>query len=232
MAQLLKVPELELFLPEPPIPEDSDASPEQIEMAKAINQFSREALQNNTANLSRSIGFIDSSFAWLRRAYGWMLAVGLLALVAAVIKGAFADTGSEAAAAGVLGGVSAAVVISSFVLKPTDSMERNAIYVPWMLLVLNTYWTRLVYMNDPKKIDKQLEDAAKDAAEQFKLIADAHAKAMTTEAERFVAVAAPSSDGKGKEDEKGKGKGGEDGGGGKGDGKPVATPTPTTPPGN
>lgn len=30
--------------------------------------------------------------------------------------------------------------------------------------------TRLVYMNDPKTIDKQLENAAKDAAEQFKAI--------------------------------------------------------------
>jgi hypothetical protein len=232
VAQLLTIPEIELSLPEPPNPKDSDASPEQIEMTKAINQFSREALQSNTTNLLRSVSFIDKSFAWLRYAYGVMLAVGLGALVAAVIKGLFANTGSEAAAAGVIGGVSVALVLSSLVLMPTDSMERNAIFVPWMLLVLNTYWTRLVYMNDPKTIDTQLEDAAKDAAEQFKLIADAHAKAMTTETERFVGLAAPGSNGKakdGKEGEKDKGKSGD---GKTGNGKdPVTAPTPAPPAG-
>jgi hypothetical protein len=104
-----------------------------------------------------------------------------------------ADTGSEAAAAGVLGGASVGLLVGALVLKPTESMERNAIFVPWMLLTLNTYWTRLVYMSDPKTIDKLLDDAGKDAAEQFKAIADAHAAALKTENERLVTLAAPPS---------------------------------------
>jgi len=185
--------DLDLYptLPEPPAPHEDGATAAEIEMNRAINEFSKKALEDNTKNLIRSVSFIDSSFAWLRRAYGWMLGLGLVALAAAIYKGLVADSGTELGSAAVIGGVSLGALISSLVLKPTESMERNAIFVPWMLLTLNTYWTRLVYMNDPKTVDSQLEDASKDAAEQFKLIAEAHAKAVATENKRLTEMAAP-----------------------------------------
>lgn len=182
-----------LTLPQPPAPREDGADPAAVEMNKAINDFSKKALQDNAKNLARSVSFIDSAFSWLRTAYGVMLGVGLLALLATIIKGLTADSGADAGATAVLGGVSVGVLVSSLILKPTDSMERNAIFVPWMLMVLNTYWTRLVYMNDPETIDRQLQDAAKDAAKQFKVMSEALAKAMTTESESLVALAAPAS---------------------------------------
>jgi len=183
--------EYNLALPTPPAPQENGADPAAIEMNKAINDFSKKALQDNATNLAKSVSFIDSAFSWLRTAYGVMLGVGLLALVATIIKGLTADSGADAGATAVLGGVSVGVLVSSLILKPTDSMERNAVFVPWMLLVLNTYWTRLVYMNDPKTIDSQLQDAANDAAEQFKVMSEALAKAMTTQNENLVALAVP-----------------------------------------
>ncbi len=189
--------EYNLALPAPPAPREDGADPAAIEMNKAINEFSKKALQDNATNLARSMSFIDRAFSWLRTAYGVMLGVGLLALLATIVKGLTADSVAEAGATAVLGGVSVGVLVSSLILKPTDSMERNAIFVPWMLLVLNTYWTRLVYMNDPETIDDQLQDAAKDAAEQFKTMSEALAKAMTTENESLVALAVPASGGEG-----------------------------------
>ena len=186
----------DLALPTPPAPQEDGADPAAIEMNKAINEFSKKALQDNATNLANSMSFIDHAFGWLRTAYGVMLGVGLLALLATIFKGLTADTGAEAGATAVLGGVSVGVLVSSLILKPTDSMERNAIFVPWMLLVLNTYWTRLVYMNDPETIDTQLQDAAKDAAEEFKVMSEALAKAMTTENESLVALGVPASGGK------------------------------------
>jgi hypothetical protein len=200
MAVKLAVPDLSLTLPDPPTPAADGATKQQVDLTKAINEFSKEALENNSTNLTKSVGFIQRSFDWLRTAYTAILIVGLIALAAAVLKGLLADTGSEAAAAGVLGGVSVGALLSSMILKPTESMERNAIYVPWLLLVLNTYWTRLVYMNDPTKIDEQLQDAASDANEQFKAISEALGSALKTENERLVALAVPAApDGKAKE---------------------------------
>lgn len=203
MAIKLAVPERTLTLPELPLPEVGGATEEQVKVTEAINKFSKEAFETNTTNLSRSVEYLKQSVEWLRRAYSAMLVVGLLALVAAVIKGLGADSGAENGSAAVIAGVSAAALLSALVLKPTDAMERNSVLVPWILLVLNTYWTRLAYMNDPKKIDKQLEDAATDAAEQFKAIAEAMASAQKVEGERFVALAVPAST-NGKEKEKGK----------------------------
>jgi hypothetical protein len=149
----------------------------------ALREFSKDALEANTQNLSRSMKFIDDSFGWLRIAYSAMLVFGLLALIAAVVKGLIADGGSEVAAAAVLGGVSVGTLISAFIIKPTDSMERNSIFVPWMLVVLNTYWTRLLYMNDPAKEEEELKEAGNVANEQFKAIAEALAKAQNGDTE-------------------------------------------------
>jgi hypothetical protein len=212
MAVKLAIPEIPLELPDLPEPAGDGATPKQIALTKTINDFSKTALENNSTNLTKSVGFVQQSFDWLRIAYTAILIVGLLTLLAAVAKALFANNTPEAVAAGVLGAASLGAILSSTVLKPTESMERNAIFIPWMLLVLNTYWTRLVYMNDPTKIDAQLEDAAKDASEQFKAISEALAGALKTENERLVALAGPaSSDGKaegGKDKSKDAGAGG------------------------
>jgi hypothetical protein len=214
----------DLALPTPPDPLEDGADPAAVEMNKAINEFSKKALEDNAKNLAESVSFVDRAFSWLRTAYGVMLGVGLLALLATIVKGLTADSGAEAGATAVLGGVSVGVLVSSLVLKPTDSMERNAVFAPWMLMVLNTYWTRLVYMNDPQTIDSQLQDAASDAADQFKVMSEALAQAMTTEKESLVAFATPAAGG----GSSGSGSSGDtDGGGPEKDGAGGGTPAST-----
>jgi len=106
-----------------------------------------------------------------------------------VIKGLTADSGGEAAAAGAIGAVSIGTLVSVLLLKPVESMERNGVFVPWLIVILNTYWTRLVYFSDPSKIDEQLRDAAEEAEKQLAAVADKHAAALGLEKERLVALA-------------------------------------------
>lgn len=200
MARMLAKPTL--ALPQPDESTGNKATDDQTAVAKAINEFSTEAFESNTTNLSRSVEYLKQSYDWLRKAYAAMVTVGLFALVVAVIKAAGADSGAENAGAGVIAGVSAAALLGALFLKPSDSMERTAVLVPWVLLVLNTYWTRLAYMDDREKIDGQLEDAAKDAAEQFKAIAEAMASAQKVEGDRLVALAVPAPAGESEEEKK------------------------------
>ncbi len=202
-----------LVLPDLPKP-DADASEEQIALAEELSRFSGKALSANTGNLDKSMTFIDESFDWLRIAYTVMLALGALALLAAVGKGLFAQTGTDVGASAVLGAVSLGLVIVALLNKPVEAMERNAVLVPWMLLTLNTYWTRLLYLKDPKTIDTQLKEAAKDAAEQFKQIAEVHAKALSSETERIKVVTGADGKEKGGEEDDDKKK--KDGAGGDG----------------
>jgi hypothetical protein len=43
--------------------------------------------------------------------------------------------------------------------------------MPWVSIVLTTFWTRMLYLDDPATLDAQLGRAAKEASEELSAIA-------------------------------------------------------------
>ena len=58
-----------------------------------------------------------------------------------------------------------------FVQRPSAALERNAIFMPWVSIVLTTFWTRLLYLDDPATLDAKLGHAAKEASDELSAIA-------------------------------------------------------------
>jgi hypothetical protein len=58
-----------------------------------------------------------------------------------------------------------------FVQRPSAALERNAIFMPWVSIVLTTFWTRLLYLDDPETLDVKLGHAAKEASDELSAIA-------------------------------------------------------------
>jgi hypothetical protein len=58
-----------------------------------------------------------------------------------------------------------------FIQRPSAALERNAIFMPWVSIVLTTFWTRLLYLDDPETLDAKLGKAAKDASDELGAIA-------------------------------------------------------------
>ena len=58
-----------------------------------------------------------------------------------------------------------------FVQRPSAALERNAIFMPWVSIVLTTFWTRLLYLDDPATLDAELGKAAKEASDELSAIA-------------------------------------------------------------
>ena len=62
--------------------------------------------------------------------------------------------------------------------------------MPWVSIVLTTFWTRLLYLDDPATLDAQLGRAAKEASDELSLIAaryatiDQHELSVAKEAAR------------------------------------------------
>ena len=63
------------------------------------------------------------------------------------------------------------IFVAFFVQRPSAALERNAIFMPWVSIVLTTFWTRLLYLDDPATLDAQLGQAAKEASEELSAIA-------------------------------------------------------------
>ena len=43
--------------------------------------------------------------------------------------------------------------------------------MPWVSIVLTTFWTRMLYLDDPATLDAKLGKAAKDASDELSAIA-------------------------------------------------------------
>ena len=77
----------------------------------------------------------------------------------------------QAAAAIGLAGLTVGIFIAFFVQRPSAALERNAIFMPWVSIVLTTFWTRLLYLDDPATLDAKLGHAAKEASDELSAIA-------------------------------------------------------------
>jgi hypothetical protein len=100
-----------------------------------------------------------------------MLVFGLGAVIAAFVKGLEASTVGQAVAAIGLAGLTVGIFAAFFVQRPSAALERNAIFMPWVSIVLTTFWTRLLYVDDPATLDATLGKAAKEASDELSAIA-------------------------------------------------------------
>ena len=162
---------LPMFLPQLPNDKSSGAVDE-------VRAFARGVISEGTRNAQASNKAVRQSRTLLTVMYVGMFLVGMLAAVASVVKGITADSGAEAAGAAVIAGLSAASFFSFFLARPLESLERNSIYSQWLAAAVNSYWTRLAYLDDPDTIGADLEDATPRSGARLKGLASQHAAAI------------------------------------------------------
>jgi hypothetical protein len=155
-----------------------------------LRELAAAVLADDIQTLSRTTAYLRRSYRAVFAAYVAMLVFGLAAVTAAFVKGLTATTVGEAVAAIGLAGMTVGIFVAFFVQRPSAALERNAIFMPWVSIVLTTFWTRLLYLDDPATLDAQLGRAAKEASDELSLIAsryatiDQHELAVAKEAAR------------------------------------------------
>jgi hypothetical protein len=143
--------------------------------ADTLRELAAAVLTEDVAALARTSAYLRRSYRVVFVAYIAMLAFGLAAVVAAFVKGLTASNMAEAAAALGLAGLTVGIFIAFFIQRPSAALERNAIFMPWVSIVLTTFWTRLLYLDDRKTLDEQLGKASKEASDELSAIAARYA---------------------------------------------------------
>ena len=134
-------------------------------------QLAAAILQDDVETLARTTAYLRRSYRVVFLGYIAMMVFGIAAVTAAFVKGLTATTVGQAAAAIGLAGLTVGVFVAFFVQRPSAALERNAIFMPWVSIVLTTFWTRLLYLDDPETLDAKLGHAAKEASEELSMIA-------------------------------------------------------------
>jgi hypothetical protein len=142
-----------------------------LETTQELRALAAAVLREDVETLARTTDYLRRSYRVVFIGYVAMMIFGVAAIVAAFVKGLTAATIGEAVASVGLAGLTVGIFVAFFVQRPSAALERNAIFMPWVSIVLTTFWTRLLYLDDPATLDAKLGHAAKEASEELSAIA-------------------------------------------------------------
>ncbi len=142
-----------------------------VETTQELRELAAAVLQDDVQTLARTTAYLRRSYRVVFIGYIAMMVFGVAATAAAFVKGLTATSMGQAAAAIGLAGLTVGIFAAFFVQRPSAALERNAIFMPWVSIVLTTFWTRLLYLDDPATLDAKLGHAAKEASDELSAIA-------------------------------------------------------------
>jgi hypothetical protein len=142
-----------------------------VETTAQLRELAAAVLSEDVRALARTTAYLRRSYRVVFAGYVAMLVFGLTAVIAAFVKGLTATSVGQAVAAVGLSGLTVGIFAAFFVQRPSAALERNAIFMPWVSIVLTTFWTRMLYLDDPATLDAKLGKAARDASDELSAIA-------------------------------------------------------------
>jgi hypothetical protein len=147
----------------PAAPSHSEPSAPSVPADGGVEAVARAVLQANQREFLRAALSQRFAFAIIKWVF---LVVFLLAMGAAIATIRLAtdipEGGYNWAHAGVVGGVGVMAALLFLLLlyaRPLAALERNAVVQSFLTVVVNSYWTRLLYVKGAADIDVHLEDA-------------------------------------------------------------------------
>lgn len=156
----LRGQEVQLMLPPPPPPAKPDSGP-RPDILQAVDDVTRKLIEQVGQSATDTQKRIGSSFTSYLVMIAVLFAIGVVSFAACLVKGAGASGSAEAVVTAVYGGLSATAFVSVFLTRPVQAMSKAGPHAAWVQSIVNTYWMKMAYLNDPEKIVGELNDAQK-----------------------------------------------------------------------
>lgn len=156
-----------------PIPTGSNGTNVPAQINQAWIEYMVNGFKNNEEMFRRTLdGFLRPYHLtiWM---YAILFAIGVGLFVVAAIIG-LRDSTSVVAIA--FAGMGSAAFLAFFIRQPTQALEENLEFITWLGVAFNTYWTKLMYMQDPKTVQQELKAADADYQKSIESIITKHAE--------------------------------------------------------
>ena len=141
-----------------------------------IENFARTILQANQRDFLRAARGQRFAFATMKWLFLVVFLIALGAMISAIrIASNPPETGYDWAHAGVVAAVAAmAIILFALLLymRPMATLERNSVVQSFLTVVVNSYWTRLLYLKGAADVDVHLEDATAYTVEHLGALLD------------------------------------------------------------
>jgi hypothetical protein len=104
--------------------------------------------------------------------YTALFVVGLGGFIAAVIFAA----NSGILLSTLFGGLSVGAFLAFFISRPLRALEQNLLFITWLGVIYNTYWTRLMYTHKLETIQSELNAIENNTVDEIIKLLDKQAK--------------------------------------------------------
>jgi hypothetical protein len=133
---------------------------------QTLKGFARDVISANKGNMKK--GRLQRELPyWTVFVMNLILfGVGLVAFSAAVVRGLSGDPVSTAT----FGGITISAIVSTFLLNPITSLQKSNLLNTGLVCVINTYWDRLLYLEDPNTIDQDLARVTQETLSSIELL--------------------------------------------------------------
>lgn len=129
------------------------------EIVSAVQETSKALILQTKSNATRTQSRMGSTFGSYVVMIWVLFSVGIVGFVATLARGLTADTTSQTVTTVVYGGLSATAFVSVFLSRPVQAMSGAGPQAAWLQSIVNTYWTKLGYLNNPLTIIDDLDEA-------------------------------------------------------------------------
>jgi hypothetical protein len=176
--------------------EDEEGSKD-VSFAALLLGFTQNVLETGIETLKEARLEQRRALAKVQWMYQLTFAVGVISFLAAVYKGFTAETLSEAWPTLIFGGLSGAVFVTIFIVRPGAAIERANVSSVWISLAMNSYWIRMALSLQPDEAkgalrrDHRLEDATEDVLRSLRellLVSDRSDERLTKVLEQEAAA--------------------------------------------
>jgi hypothetical protein len=133
----------------------------------------KQGLDNNNVMFRRVLGAFMVPYYLTIALYvvQFLVGIGLFILAARLSV----QQGSQMAAL-FFGGLGVVAFLAYFLSRPLRSLEENLQFITWLGVIYNTYWTRLLYMQNAATVHDELKDATQVAVDQIEELIDKNSR--------------------------------------------------------
>jgi hypothetical protein len=159
------------FLPLPKVPEGFDKI--DPDLYNSWREHVIAGFKHNEEMFSEVLDAFMKPYHSTVTMYRLLFSIGTFSFIVAAALSAWTKESSFGL---IFGGLGIAAFVSYFISRPLQALEENLQFITWLGVVYNTYWTRLAYMMDQETVQKDLQEATRDATNEIDKIIAKHAE--------------------------------------------------------
>lgn len=156
-----------------PLPEAGSVTTVPAEIRQAWIDYMVHGFKNNEEMFRRILEAFMKPYHLTIWMYAVLFAVGIMLFVVAAVIGL---RDSKSMVAIVFAGLGAGAFLSFFIRQPVQALEENLEFISWLGVAFNTYWTQLMYIQDPKTVQQELQAADADYRKSIEMLITKHAE--------------------------------------------------------